>query len=327
MKMLQFLIILIVIGCTDEQRTNPEPASAIYAKAAASQTIGDPTRSPDLVIVDTTFGNSGLSGLRGGNWLVSLEVVVEGDFWNKAYGITPGVRRIMRYECPIANIAQVTGTDTSRFDFVSDRSVDGILDSIYLHDYNFPGMLSLELFVNGQERTGYKQNFYVENTHCFNYFCPEYRNYEGDTMWISVMAADFYRNVIDITGIQGYALLEVTINPDSLIHEQRYDNNESILPMWIDSAGVRVDWAAVTANLPSAPLNLSGKRISPKLVLLTWSNPGQYEITRNGVAIASLIGTSYVDTVRANTRNVTYSVRGVNDVGVSDWSTITVTRR
>ena len=326
------VILGLAYGCpggADDSHNQPAAALTALARASAAATIGDPTRSPDLVIVEEPWGQSGLSGLRGGNWLISWTLVVEGDFWNKAFGIQPGVRRIMRYECPIANIAEVTGTDTSRFDFVSDRSVDGILDSIYLHDYDFPGMLSLELFVGGTERAGYKQNFYVQNTHCFNYFCPEYRFYDGDTMYISVTAADFYRNAIDITGIQGYALLEVKINPDSLIHEQRYDNNEALLPMRIDSVEpyVTVDWAAVQDNMPDPPQGLTGSRISPKLILLTWTNPGEYEIQRDDGAFASLIGTSYVDTVRPNRKTVQYQVRGVNDIGESSWSTITVSRR
>jgi hypothetical protein len=347
------LIILSGKGCDFEEPIHQAPAQSrnllTPPRVPSEQslyTIGDPRRTPDLFVVETVSTcdpYAKLVGLRGGNWFTQRVLVELGDFYNRVYHITPGWRWVFVYECPIGNRSwprrDSVYQDSSGNDFVSDRQIDGIADSVYTSvDYNFPGMLSIELFMNGEEHAAYKQNFYVDNTNCLDRIDPPrfYGSSPGhDTMRISPRWADKYYNTVEWPlnssgGIDtGLAVLKIELNESGIVNEWPIDPPE-YLPLHMDSNGHAIlDWRALGDNSPKQPSNLVWTRSNNgKIVTLNWSGNAEYfQIMRDSIIVSQSAATTFVDNVMPSRKTIQYSVRAGNDFGLSAWTSITVTRK
>jgi hypothetical protein len=252
--------------------------------------LGDPSRLPNLYIPESETGWAWSTGPRGLHtaYFQLVGTYVSGGF-AAAYGLpNNSYHYALNYECLIAN--GIKGSNAFPFDpsgqkdFVIDRSEDGIIDSSYNFSYQFPGMIALKLYENG-ELAGpapikrIKQNFWVANNEQRVGFVQQ-RFYSGDTMVISWGAGDLYYNKILVPELNGQAkdglyVVQVEINPDREIIESDYSDNVSVLPFRIQSGVAYLDFTAIQSNIARTPTNFQGQIIGKgnnKQVHLTWTS-------------------------------------------------------
>lgn len=304
---------------------------------AQTKRIGDPKRFPDLIILGNDslrryggWGTYATGGLRAGNWGVFWTDIGANDWFHLANHIPVGHRRLMIFQCPVANIAVV---DSPRYDFVVKKSQDGTFNS-QIGAYEYIGLIRVLLYTKGQIGSyPYKAAYDLGNTNGL----PGYvgRSYNGgDTMYVAAGWLDAYDNPVDLTDMRigDKAVLQSTVNPYGLVWNDPTANNTEILPFRLDTDAVYaqplvvVDWTAVQEQIPTLD-SLKASRPNPgKVTTLTWVSAGEtFDIMRNGQLIApAFSGSTYVDNFTARPPNtpIYYSVRANNDFGHSQWYTV-----
>ncbi len=306
-KLLTFLMVFAFFSCQKDKDQLAdlqieERASVAQVTAPSGYTIGDTSKRPNLYIPISEAG-----------WA-----------YNPLVGLYPGFKSITAindtsvefgYACYIANgiknfdAAQAFPFDYSgNKDFVSCRPCDRVADPYSTRDYNFPGMLSVKAYGFGKVvSTLEKQNFYVGPNYTrvgFDFLKQiSYNWFRSDTMYIPWGCGDNYFNRITLPATggvvkEGYYVVKVHVNPDSVIRESDYSDNISYLPVYVQGTSVRVDTNALNVA-PQAPSFNECKIQRGKLkgVSLKWEGEADaYCVERNGVMIVKwLYGKQYLD--------------------------------
>jgi hypothetical protein len=286
------------------------------ALATTTNHIGDPNRTPNLYIPEDEPGWLGYTKMGLYSAYKRLET--------KDTGV------VLAYDCVIANgiknATSFTDFDTKLNgqprDFVVCRPCDGVVDQYETNTYDFPGMLAITLFKDGQVVTKkLKQQFWVENNReRVNFPWSSQHYYGNDTMYIFWGAGDDYFNRIQVPTINGVPVtgkyvVKVEVNPDKLITESNYKDNYGFLPVSINGMTVVTDTTALQNQAPKTAQWIEYKLLKGKVkgISLKWSNVNceNYCIEKNGAMIKVWYNdTSYIDPT--GHRGDTYRIRSNN---------------
>lgn len=318
------MVILFLVSCRKMAVEIPIEQTV----ESQQRTIGDIARTPDLIIETMSNEYDGYSTGFGLHYTASNFSVYQSN-----------LKWYLRYNCPIANIAQ-QGTQN---DFVVDMSNDGI--PIGSGGYNFPGLLAISIFQDGLPVFPVKKETFQNQTTAFknNYNWNIHTTYQWDTAFIHAQGADRYINTVQVKGSDtpedSKYLVVVEVNPELFIRESRYDNNVSVLPARISDGIGYLDFSATDENKTRSATNLTGiynGKGKSKHVALDWDCPYHepiyvkhwFTVKRNGIIIAeNLHDSQYSDPVTGNFRVAKYEVIvNVPGLGASLPSSINVVK-
>jgi hypothetical protein len=236
-------IVLMMLGSIrcNQEAVDLSVEEATTFNAAARFSIGEQGYTPDLIPVE--YPIRGLQYNEGGirdttYWWVSWQYITTGSFLHRVYGIDTGMQRVWQYACLIFNGAKVPkGQDSARYAFVVNAEEDGIVDDWGTY---YPDMLSIELMQNGVELSYPKGYFYFQDEACMPEAWSKPPFVEYPLQALHVGCAVVYYNTVPITGLSGDVDLCVTVNPLRKAKEQNYRNNEAVVGVMIDDAGVHL---------------------------------------------------------------------------------------
>jgi hypothetical protein len=312
---------------------------------ATERHIGDPTKTPNLQIVELDQANLWQGRTRPFGIRAPMNYLLNN--YSVGKNETTGMAELT-YNCPIANKAPIDYSGQN--DFVVCMPCDGITNETSAQ-YQFEGMLSIVTFQNGLPiGETIKQSFWVTPTDWmvgYNYNQQVRWDvtdglYNNKYMMIPAGTADSYGNRAPVK--EGKCLIVVEINPDLLITESNYNDNVSTLPVNIssltDSVGTAVlDLSAIDENKTHPPTNIiitKNFKGANKTITLDWDCPYHapiyvkhwFTLKKNGVVIADKFDESiFVDTVPGSFKSATYEIIiHVTGLGESQPTNITVKR-